>query len=405
MAMLGGILLADSKGKLTSGAAFLLAGPSKVSETLDVCGTGEITVLAGNPYLVARHADKQPDQLYSRGFELAQRGLDLLSVTGEADLTLRDFSDEYILWWPMGNGQALRITFTSTLMVDVPPVTLIVKKQSGEVIPPPPPPRYQHHPAFRYYRLSQLTDDLQDAMRNIYLAFELMLSDRYPKDGKEKEKDWLRRGLTELAKDPHFPAALSKPPNEFIDYFMDHIYKGVRLPLFHAKIGRNYYPPQSATNERIVLSSAFDGVARLVLRMFDSWYNVRRMGGALYPKWVYENMEKLFSGARMVASPHNVLDRTEKDLSSPRFKTAVAVETRVIPHRSANEGPLVIAEFDRTALADAGTVRLFELVNTEAPLIGNLLDVELETDGIDHMECHCRTRLVNTRQPRCLFKW
>ena len=78
MANLGGISLADAEGKLTSGAAFLLGGPSKVSETLDVCGTGEITVLAGNPYLIARHAGNQPNRLHSQGFELAQKGLDLL---------------------------------------------------------------------------------------------------------------------------------------------------------------------------------------------------------------------------------------------------------------------------------------------------------------------------------------
>lgn len=403
MAKLGGISLADSEGKLTSGGAFLLAGSSKVSETLDVCGTGEITVLADNPYLVARHADKQPDQLYSRGFELAQEGLDILSITGKADLMLRDFTDEHILWWAAGKGQALRITSTSTLTADVLPVTIIVKNQSGEVIPSPPPPRHQHHPAFRYYRLSQLTDDLQDAMRNVYLAFELMLSDKYPK-GKGTENTWLRESLAELAKDPTFPAALSKPQNEFVDHFMNHIYKGVRLPLFHAKAGRDYYLPQAVADERLVLMSALDGVTRLVLRMFESWYNIRRMGGGLYPKSIYKNIEKLFSGTRMVASQHDVFDRTEKDLSHPRFKTAVAVETRIIPHRSTNEGPLVIAEFDRAALANAGIVRLFELINTEAPLMANLLDVELETDGIDHLECHFRTRLVNARQPKRLFK-
>ena len=114
MANLGGISLADAEGKLTSGAAFLLGGPSRVSETLDVCGTGEITVLAGNPYLIARHTGKQLDQLLSQGFELAQKGLDLLSVAGKADLTLRDFSDEHILWWPASKGRALRVTSTFT---------------------------------------------------------------------------------------------------------------------------------------------------------------------------------------------------------------------------------------------------------------------------------------------------
>jgi hypothetical protein len=230
--------------------------------------------------------------------------------------------------------------------------------------------------------MSQLTDDLHDAMRNVYLAFELMLSDRYPKS-KEKEATWLRRSLAELAKDPAFSAALSKAPNEFVKYFMNNIYEGARLPLFHAKIDRGYFQPQAIADERLALSSAFDGVTKLVLQMFDSWYSVRRMGGGLFFHWVYENIEKLFNGTRMIATRHNVLDRTEMHLSHPRFKTAVAVETQVTPHRSADEGPLVIAEFDRAALANAGIIRLFEIINTEAPLMAHLLDVELVLNCIN----------------------
>ena len=401
MARLGGISLTDPEGKFTSGAAFLLTRSSKVSETLDVSTRGQVTVLAGNPYVVARHPDSDPNGLYACGFELTQQGLDLLSVTGKEDLILRDFSDEYILWWPRGKGQALRITSTFTLTADVPPVTLVVKNESGEVIPSPPPP-HQHHPAFRYYRLSQITDDLHDAMRNIYLAFELLLSDKYPK-GKETEKDWLRRSLGEMARHPSFPAALHKQPNEFVDYFMDNIYKGARLPLFHAKAGRNYYSPQAA-EERVILNSAFETVTRLVLRMFEDWHNVRRMGGALFPKWVYHNMEKLFGGAKMLASRHDVVDRSEKDLSHPRFKTAVAMQTSIFPPRSADEGPLVAAEIDGLTLGSVGSVRLFELVSSEAPLMAHLLDAELDTDGIEWLECHCKTRLKNARQPRCMFK-
>lgn len=404
MAKLGGISLADPNGPPTSGAAFLLTGPSKISETFDVCGIGELAVLAGNPYVVARHSCSDPDQLYFRGFEVAQKGLDLLSVTGKGDLSLRNFADEHILWWPAGKGQAVRITGTSTMTADVSPVTLTVKDASGQVIPPAPPPRVVHHPAFRYYRLSQLTDDLQDAMRNAYLAFELVLSDRYPK-GREREKDWLIRSLGKLAKDPSFLAAFGKPEGEFVGHFMNTVYKQARLPLFHAKIGRDYYQPQSVAEERSVLSATLGDLTRLLRRIFERWYNVRRMGGGLFPKFVYKNMEQFFDGARMVASAHAVLDRGEKDLSHPRFKTAVVVETRVIPHRSADEGPVVAAEFSHAALAKASVVRMFELVNSEAQLMAHLLDVELETDGIEHLECHCRTRLTNAREPKRLFKW
>lgn len=72
MARLGGISLTDPEGKLTSGAAFLLTKPSKVSETLDVSTSGQVTVLAGNPYVVVCHLDNDPNGFYARGFELTQ---------------------------------------------------------------------------------------------------------------------------------------------------------------------------------------------------------------------------------------------------------------------------------------------------------------------------------------------
>jgi hypothetical protein len=38
----------------------------------------------------------------------------------------------------------------------------------------------EHHIGFRFFRLAQVTDDLYDAYRNMYLAFEVLLSSRVP---------------------------------------------------------------------------------------------------------------------------------------------------------------------------------------------------------------------------------
>lgn len=47
--------------------------------------------------------------------------------------------------------------------------------------------RAQHHIGFRYYRLAQSTEDLYDGFRNMYLAFEVLLSSKYPKVRGEQE--------------------------------------------------------------------------------------------------------------------------------------------------------------------------------------------------------------------------
>ena len=57
--------------------------------------------------------------------------------------------------------------------------------------------RAQHHIGFRYYRLAQSTEDLYDGFRNMYLAFEVLLSSKYPKARDEQEIEWLERGLRE----------------------------------------------------------------------------------------------------------------------------------------------------------------------------------------------------------------
>lgn len=57
--------------------------------------------------------------------------------------------------------------------------------------------RAPHHIGFRYYRLAQSTEDLYDGFRNMYLAFEVLLSSKYPKVRGEQEIEWLERGLRE----------------------------------------------------------------------------------------------------------------------------------------------------------------------------------------------------------------
>jgi hypothetical protein len=101
-------------------------------------------------------------------------------MTGRADLATKDAQEEYIAWWDESGKKTVAYATTVTFSFSVGSVELTAHDANGNIIPPniivP-----QHHLGFRFYRLAQVSDDLFDAFRNMYLAFEALLSSHYPK--------------------------------------------------------------------------------------------------------------------------------------------------------------------------------------------------------------------------------
>ena len=111
--------------------------------------------------------------------------------------------------------------------------------------PPSPPPSPVHHPALRFYRLSQASDDLFDAYRNAYLSLECLVSGESAKGNRESELEWLIR----VANSRFAPAI---PVGMDIELTLREIYKTGRLPLFHAKQSETFYTPQGPEREHIL---------------------------------------------------------------------------------------------------------------------------------------------------------
>lgn len=105
-----------------------------------------------------------------------------MSVLGIHDAVIRDAEDEHFIWWTEVKGLILRFVSTAVMNFTVPPVRAILVDRSGHEVPDvsygPPDPHY--HYAFRFFRLAQVTEDLFDAYRNMYIAFELIISHKYP---------------------------------------------------------------------------------------------------------------------------------------------------------------------------------------------------------------------------------
>jgi hypothetical protein len=115
----GGLPLIDVEGALCSGAAFGLNRPSPESAVLAL-GPWSVEVQKGLAAVVTRGGlDASPNQALSPGLLQAQRGLDLLSIQGTANLTIRRFDEDHLVWWPGPTGLTVRVVAIDPLHMDM----------------------------------------------------------------------------------------------------------------------------------------------------------------------------------------------------------------------------------------------------------------------------------------------
>jgi hypothetical protein len=181
-------------GSLTSGVSLVLSRRAPESYVLQL-DTAEIDLRGGSDALVVRMEDAGTySETLDRGVAVAQRGLDVIAVNRGVSLAVERTHAKHLVWWIHGRSLTVRAVVFHPLQADAPPVSLVQRRPDGTIVPPPQP-QISWHPSLRYFRLSQVTSDLIDAYRNMYLALEAILSDIRPYTSREGEGAWLKAGL------------------------------------------------------------------------------------------------------------------------------------------------------------------------------------------------------------------
>ena len=208
-----------------------------------------------------------------------------------------DFVDAFDMSWSISG----RVTLTSSAPPPIPAATPIL-----------------HQAYFRFYRLSQLTDDLFDAYRNAYLCLECLVSAESPKSPSESEVAWLKRvlGGSLLA---------GLPTGIAVDQTVERLYKRGRLPLFHAKTGASFYSPQGAERERV--QPLFAELTTLLAALFRYKFGNSSSGG-----WASMSQEVYDAQARAVFQFDEVVYKCE----SERVTLPPKVEVVSNPRRFGN---------------------------------------------------------------------
>jgi hypothetical protein len=338
-------------------------------------------------------------QAISMGSELLQDGLDMWSIFGRADLATRDAPDEYFAWWRDGGKSVIAVVDTGTFSFHVPPISIEVRDVGGQIVPPKRVTP-QHHLGFRFYRLSQVSDDLFDAFRNMYLAFELLLSAKYPK-GAEREIDWLRASLVASTADLNL-VSLAPAGVDPVTHIIDKVYLNARLPLFHAKDGKTYFAPVTSNRHRREVQHALQLLTLVVIRMAEAWYQARRLSGGVNLQLISEADKRIFDKVSFVASSSSDFN-LEGDLSQAAIERGIRFEGKFTDQFDNELRPHVCGQVDLRAEHRVGVLNLLAVVDHQKPLLVSRLEAHLDLSEFDVLEGVCFLRSINATEPRTLF--
>lgn len=403
MGTLSGVLIADKTSPFDAGAAFLLSQKCVVSELVTLSSGWEIEVSQGSPYVVTRiKGTSDAASTFNEAHEAAQQGLDILSIEGKSDLAIRNAADECLIWWREQSEEVLRVLSVANLSVTVGIPTLIVTNQLGDVVPQPPPPAIKYHESLRYIRLSQVTDDLFDAFRNIYLAFELLLEDIVPKQKNEREGPWLKRALTTINKTVPVSRAFSPMTLDIIAEIYKEIYVDMRCAIFHSKKKSRLIPQNLADRRKV--NEGLIKLTRIVLLLADHLLHAKRPTGGLYHTAFDLMTRPVLSDSEIVVSDSNAPLNPAETPESPAYINAVPMVTRFAPELSEPGLNFVLGSISVSQLNNLQKIARFGLKQQGNLIMGSVVEEELTYDGIDRLEAQLGIQLRNVREPKRLFR-
>ncbi len=214
------------RGEAAAGFRITPAAPAAASYERDDGWSASIA--AGSDKIAARGpAVDSYLQAALLGLEVAEEALDYFALRGATVLATAGTENEHVAVWEEGGTRVLRIVRTEPLGVNA----------GGGMGGLAETGRFWDQ-SMRFYRRSQLSDDLYDSLRNIWLAVESLLDSIEPQQPEEREGVWVERALRAVAGKVSFDGYL--PPGasgDLAGQAYAHFYADLRHSVFHSKGG------------------------------------------------------------------------------------------------------------------------------------------------------------------------
>jgi len=407
MAMLDGLPLGpgpiagEVRGASTAVACELLKPLGEDIRFDNVHNGWQVRGFKGGHYLVARHIEnKSYDDAKLQGARALQEALDIASVEDNNTNNLAAVSDSSIVVHEEQGKMILSISSAIDFSVGM-QFQVTATNREGQVIPTPRRPVPRWHKSFRYYRLAQISSDVYEAYRNLYLAFESLLETCHPRAQGEREGGWIRRGLAaihaEFGLESFAPEGV-RQPSEFLYGIL---YESTRCNLFHAQRANAILPYYNIDISRI--RKAYDILLRLWRFLASTSLGAKSGGGVItyngYRVW----MDQVFGSSELgvcVTADDSPGLHEDAEVSPKGLGVSYLKRCRYGGESALGVVSAYIAEDD-----DLGRLPIINRIGLmlDRKLFAISFVRNLSLEGIGLLRVHVCQRLIQANQPRTIF--
>lgn len=331
---------------------------------------------------------------FNPAYEIAERVLDILSVQSFTKSELDDPLRDYALWFRSNGITTLRCVTTGKLGVRI-RSTAEVRNPSGEPRLQPQAAPIRWHASFAYFRRSQLTDELHDAYRYLFLALEALLSEVYPWQSAVGENRWLKDALR------HVMEGYNLSLNEFLvtpggnpyRRFLKEQYSARRCALFHSKVREGATVPGDISG-RAELSTATQKLGRLYVRLAQLITGVQFGGGAMSTA-AFARMMDSVEGNDLYVCHTEQFDREGIEVAPGILLRQVNGQLGLYQQ---------VGKWNVNSLSATRVHRVGSLISKDGERVEILVaQVDITLDGIDILEIVLQTELGNADHLREWF--
>jgi len=368
-------------------------------ESLD--SSWNVELKKNHQYAVAKSRIAQSyDSLVLNGLEQIQRCLDIVAAKKLGLITVDHPESSYIVLFQDGNQIFLRHHVIHKLGIAT-NFTVVVKDKDGNIKPQPPIPEPRWTAPFRYYRLSQTSQNIYEAYRNLYLSFEATLNEVCPRLPHEHEGVWVKRSLESIRTNVNLQAYAPTGLNP-IDYLFQTQYEGMRCKLFHAKFPDAILPFEQINPTEVL--SAYENLLRLWREIAQNYFQLSQGGGV----FTYSGFKFLMDAA--FKKPFSIQFTAD---NSPANKDDTKVSPCGLPtfqfntHNYLSETrPGIVSYIGEIEILAVHTTLVIHRICTIQEEVLTLIDSirdGLCPSGVDVFQSYQSMMLVNSGQPKTSF--